>query len=63
MDFIDFGYNYRLPDLQCVMGMRKYNQVQPNALFLEQHTTIILPCHDTVDVEYVVGAIRSFLRS
>jgi len=24
MDFIDYGYNYRLPDLQCVMGIKQF---------------------------------------
>lgn len=23
MDFVDYGYNYRLPDLQCVMGIKQ----------------------------------------
>lgn len=24
MDFVDYGYNYRLPDLQCVMGIKQF---------------------------------------
>lgn len=27
MDFVDFGYNYRLPDLQCVMGIKQLQKL------------------------------------
>lgn len=26
-DFIDFGYNYRLPELQCVMGIKQFQKL------------------------------------
>jgi perosamine synthetase len=28
MDFIDYGYNYRLPDLQCVMGIKQFAKLK-----------------------------------
>ncbi len=37
---------------------RKYNQVQPNALFLEQNT-ITFPCYDGVDIDYVVQKVKT----
>lgn len=27
MDFVDFGYNYRLPDLQCIMGLKQIRKI------------------------------------
>ena len=26
-DFVDFGYNYRLPDLQCIMGIKQIDKL------------------------------------
>lgn len=26
-DFVDFGYNYRLPELQCVMGIKQFKKL------------------------------------
>ena len=26
-DFVDFGYNYRLPELQCVMGIKQFHKL------------------------------------
>jgi dTDP-4-amino-4,6-dideoxygalactose transaminase len=26
-DFVDFGYNYRLPELQCVMGIKQFQKL------------------------------------
>lgn len=26
-DFVDFGYNYRLPELQCVMGIKQFRKL------------------------------------
>ncbi len=47
----------------CLSGTkyykRKYNQVQPNALFLEQNT-ITFPCYDGVNIDYIVEQIRKF---
>ncbi|MBB1175187.1 DegT/DnrJ/EryC1/StrS family aminotransferase, partial [Klebsiella pneumoniae] len=47
----------------CLSGTtyyrRKYRQIKPNSIFLEQNT-ITLPCHDQVNVEQVVSAIQSF---
>ncbi|KGX89265.1 spore coat protein [Pontibacillus marinus BH030004 = DSM 16465] len=143
LDFVTYGYNYRLPDLQCVMGIvqlrkldsiiknrnqikkkyedlltplgfkaqmidqnvihnvqsivftvpttvkrddliaclmdhniestigtyclsntsyykKKYNQVQSNALFLENHT-ITLPCYEDIPVERVCNCIQKFI--
>jgi dTDP-4-amino-4,6-dideoxygalactose transaminase len=28
VDFVDFGYNYRLPDLQCIMGLRQLEKIE-----------------------------------
>lgn len=27
LDFVDFGYNYRLPELQCVMGIKQFHKL------------------------------------
>ncbi len=27
-DFVDFGYNYRLPELQCVMGIKQFQKLE-----------------------------------
>jgi len=40
MDFVDYGYNYRLPDLQCVMGIKQIAKLdkivaERNAIRLE----------------------------
>lgn len=47
----------------CLSGgtyyAKKYNDIQPNAKYLEQNT-ITLPCYDGVDVEYVSKNIGSF---
>ncbi|MCY9218780.1 DegT/DnrJ/EryC1/StrS family aminotransferase, partial [Bacillus haynesii] len=47
----------------CLSGTtyyrRKYRQIKPNSIFLEQNT-ITLPCHDQVNVDQVVSAIQSF---
>ncbi len=47
----------------CLSGTkyykRKYNQVQPNALYLEQNT-ITFPCYDGVDIDYIVEQIRKY---
>ncbi len=143
-EFVDYGYNYRLPDLQCVMGIKqieklnsiilsrneirnqyieslnpmgfveqklhnnvesnvqslvftvpegvnrdaliiqlskkgvestlgtyclsnttyyrkKYNSVQSNASYLEQQT-ITLPCHDDLDIDYIVESIEQIVN-
>jgi len=26
-DFVDFGYNYRLPELQCIMGIKQFQKI------------------------------------
>jgi len=50
----------------CLSGgqyfREKYQDVQPNADWLEKHT-ITLPCHDDVDVSFVVEAICASLGS
>ena len=38
----------------------KYDNVQPNAMFLEENT-ITFPCYDGVDVEFIVNATGKFL--
>ncbi|TVM18440.1 DegT/DnrJ/EryC1/StrS family aminotransferase [Oceanidesulfovibrio indonesiensis] len=47
----------------CLSGTRfykeKYDDVQPNAMRLQQ-TTITLPCHDAVDADALVRAVASF---
>ena len=37
----------------------KYNDVRPNAMFLEENT-ITFPCYDGVDVSYIVGKIKEY---
>jgi len=50
----------------CLSGTsyysRKYRDVQPRALWLEQHS-ITLPCHANVDVIRVVDTIRDYLQA
>jgi len=45
----------------CLSGgtyyKNKYNDIQPNAKYLEQNT-ITLPCYDGVDVEYIVDKLK-----
>ncbi len=36
-----------------------YNDVQPNAKYLEEQT-ITFPCYDDVDVEYIINKIGSY---
>jgi dTDP-4-amino-4,6-dideoxygalactose transaminase len=47
----------------CLSGTKfyreKYDDVQPNALRLQQ-TTITLPCHDEVDADRLIRAVASF---
>lgn len=47
----------------CLSGTtyykNKYNQVQPNAKYLEENT-ITLPCYDGVDIEFIVGKIKEY---
>jgi len=38
---------------------RKYNQVQPNSLYLQENS-ITFPCYDGVDIEYIVDAIKGY---
>ena len=38
----------------------KYDNVQPNAMFLEENT-ITFPCYDGVDVEFIVKRVEKFL--
>ncbi|MEA4853351.1 MAG: DegT/DnrJ/EryC1/StrS family aminotransferase [Christensenella sp.] len=40
----------------CTYYKKKYNDVQPNALYLEQNT-ITLPCYTGVDTEKIVGSL------
>jgi dTDP-4-amino-4,6-dideoxygalactose transaminase len=42
----------------CRYYKDKYNDVQPNALWLEQNT-ITLPCHDGADVKVVAGMVAA----
>lgn len=48
----------------CLSGgtyyKNKYNDIQPNAKFLEENT-ITLPCYDGVDVEFICKKIRDFI--
>ncbi|MCP5382477.1 MAG: DegT/DnrJ/EryC1/StrS family aminotransferase [Kordiimonadaceae bacterium] len=50
----------------CLSGTsyykNKYNDVQPNAWWLENNT-ITLPCHTNVDVDYICEIINKFLRT
>ena len=47
----------------CLSGgtyyAKKYNDVQPNAKYLEENT-ITLPCYDGVDVEYISQKIKEY---
>ena len=47
----------------CLSGTtyykNKYNDVRPNAMFLEENT-ITFPCYDGVDVSYIVGKIKEY---
>lgn len=43
----------------CSYFREKYNDVQPNALWLEGNT-ITLPCYDGVEVNLVVNAIKNY---
>ena len=47
----------------CLSGTtyysNKYNDVQPNAMFLEKNT-ITFPCYDDVNVEYIVNKIKEY---
>lgn len=43
----------------CTFYADKYQNVQPNAHWLE-HNTITLPCYDGVDVERIVAAIADY---
>lgn len=47
----------------CLSGgsyyAKKYNDIQPNAKFLQENT-ITFPCYDGVDVEYIVNIIRDY---
>ena len=38
----------------------KYNDVQSNAIFLENNT-ITFPCYDDVDVKYIIEKIKDYL--
>ena len=48
----------------CLSGTtyykNKYNDVQPNAQYLEEHT-ITFPCYKGVDVGYIVGKVSQFI--
>lgn len=48
----------------CLSGgtyySKKYNDVQPNAKYLEVNT-ITLPCYDGVDIEYISQKIKEYL--
>lgn len=48
----------------CLSGgtyyAKKYNDIQPNAKYLEQNT-ITLPCYDGVDIEYISQKIKGYL--
>ncbi|AXX86636.1 aminotransferase, DegT/DnrJ/EryC1/StrS family [Malaciobacter marinus] len=39
---------------------KKYNDVQPNAKYLEENT-ITLPCYDEVDIKYISEKIKEFV--
>ena len=38
----------------------KYNDIQQNAMFLEENT-ITFPCYDNIDVGYIVEKVRQFI--
>jgi dTDP-4-amino-4,6-dideoxygalactose transaminase len=40
---------------------RRYNQIQPNSLYLQENT-ITFPCYDGVDIEYIVDIIKGYMR-
>ena len=48
----------------CLSGgtyyAKRYNDIQPNAKFLEDNT-ITFPCYDGVDVEYIVQKIKEYV--
>lgn len=46
---------------ECVYYRDKYNDVQPNASFL-QHNTVTLPCYEDIPVEEVCSAIADFME-
>ena len=47
----------------CLSGTsyykNRYNDVQPNAQYLEENT-ITFPCYDGVDIEYIVDKVRNY---
>ncbi|PHR69822.1 MAG: spore coat protein [Arcobacter sp.] len=43
-DFVDFGYNYRLPELQCVMGIKQFQKLD-----------IIVCSRNKIRDEYIKG--------
>lgn len=43
-DFVDFGYNYRLPELQCVMGIKQFQKLDS-----------IVKSRNTIREEYIKG--------
>ena len=43
-DFVDFGYNYRLPELQCVMGIKQFQKLDH-----------IVKSRNTIRDEYING--------
>jgi len=44
-----------------IYNQEKYNDVQPNALFLEKNS-ITFPCYDDVDIEYIIEKITRFFE-
>lgn len=45
-DFVDFGYNYRLPELQCVMGIKQFQKLDS-----------IVKSRNAIREEYIKGLI------
>lgn len=49
----------------CLSGTtyykNKYNQVQPNAKYLEENT-ITFPCYDGVDIDFIVSKIKVYVN-
>ena len=43
----------------CTYYKKQYNDVQPNALYLEQNT-ITLPCYTGVDIQYISDTIKGW---
>jgi len=39
---------------------RRYNQIQPNSLYLQENT-ITFPCYEEVDIEYIVDTIKRYI--